>query len=132
MPLFSGSRNTGALQTAHAQLNEASAQKDAALLALRTQLYQAYSNRQQAIHTVNTLRKDVVPTLTQALKETRKAYESGRYRYLDYVSAQQDLLSAQGALIDAGAAALTFGAEIEQLSAQPLANGASHSQDLQG
>jgi cobalt-zinc-cadmium efflux system outer membrane protein len=132
MPLFSGSRNSGALQTAHAQLDEASAKQDAALLRLRTQLYQAYSNRQQAIYTANTLAKNVVPTLTKALKETRKAYESGRYRYLDYVSAQQDLLSAQGALIDAAASALTFGAEIEQLSAQPLSLKAAHFSELKG
>lgn len=132
MPLFSGSRNSGALQSAHAQLNEADAREDAALLRLRTQLYLAYSNRQQAIYTANTLAKEVVPTLTQALAETRKAYESGRYRYLDYVSAQQHLLSAQGALIDAAASALTFAAEIEQLSAQPLSLKASHFSELKG
>jgi len=121
MPLFSGSRNKGAVRRAHAQLNEAAANKDAALLRLRTQLYQSFSRRQQAINNANTLRKEVVPTLTLALKETQKAYENGRYRYVDYVSAQQDLLSARGALIDAAAAALTFGAEIEQLSALPIA-----------
>ena len=132
MPLFSGSRNKGAVQAANAQLNEAGANKEAALIRLRTQLYQAYSSRQQAIHTANTLRKNVVPTLTKALVETRKAYESGRYRYLDYVSAQQDLLSAQGALIEAAAAALTFGSEIEQLSAQPLSISTTQPQDLQG
>ncbi len=121
MPLFSGSRNKGAIRSATAQLNVAAANKNAALLRLRTQLYQSFSNRQQAINNANTLRKEVVPTLTLALKETQKAYENGRYRYVDYVSAQQDLLSARGALIDAAAAALTFGAEIEQLSALPLA-----------
>lgn len=120
MPLFSGSRNKGALQSASAQLDEATANKDAAWLRLRTQLYLSFSSRQQAINNANTLRQEVVPTLTLALKETQKAYNNGRYRYVDYVSAQQDLLSARGALIDAAQAALTFGTEIEQLSAQPL------------
>ncbi len=120
MPLFSGSRNKGALQSASAQLDEATANKEAALLRLRTQLYLSFSARQQAINNANTLRKEVVPTLILALTETQKAYNNGRYRYVDYVSAQQDLLSARGALIDAAQAALTFGTEIEQLSAQPL------------
>jgi len=119
-PLFTGSRNKGAVRTANARLNEAAAQKDAALLRLRTQLYLAYSNRQQAMQSVKTLTTQIVPALTQALDDTRTAYQGGRYRYVDYLSARQDLIAARSALINAGAAALSYGAEIEQLSAQPL------------
>ncbi len=119
--LFGGSRNKGAIRTANARLSETIAEKSAALLRLRTQLYLAYSNRQQAMQSVKTLTTQIVPALTQALNDTRKAYEGGRYRYVDYLSARQDLLAARTALINAGAAALSYGAEIEQLSAQPLA-----------
>ncbi len=119
-PLFTGSRNKGAVRTANARLHEAAAEKDAALIRLRTQLYLAYNNRQQAIQSVKTLTNEIVPALTQALNDTRKAYQGGRYRYVDYLSARQDLIAARASLINAGAAALSYGAEIEQLSAQPL------------
>ncbi len=119
-PLFTGSRNKGALRTANARLHEATAEKDAALLRLRTQLYLAYNNRQQAMQSVKTLTHEIVPALTQALNDTRKAYQGGRYRYVDYLSARQDLIAARASLINAGASALSYGAEIEQLSAQPL------------
>ena len=54
--------------------------------------------------------------------ETQAAYQRGRYGYLDYVSARQELLSAERTQIEAAAAALTYGAEIEQLTAEPLAS----------
>jgi cobalt-zinc-cadmium efflux system outer membrane protein len=120
IPLFSGARNRGAMQTAHANLKATGADKKAARLQLHTRLLQAFSNRQQAKHTANTLRQTVVPTLTQALTETRKAYQQGRYGYGEYLGAQKDLINAHAALIDAAANALNYAALIEQLSAQPI------------
>ncbi|MAZ86173.1 MAG: RND transporter [Cellvibrionaceae bacterium] len=120
VPLFSGRRNSGAIRSATAARDVISVQREAALLAMRAQLYRAYSNRQQAIHTVDDLRKNIVPALEQALEGTQQAYERGRYSYVDYVSARQELLSARRTLIDAAAAALRYGADIEQLTAEPL------------
>lgn len=120
MPLFVAKRNRGNEYAANALLDEVSVQRDGALLAIRTQLYRAYSSREQAIHTADDLRKDIVPSLELALRDTRKAYEQGRYSYVDYVSARQELLGAQRSLIEAAAAAHSYGAEIEQLSAVSL------------
>ena len=121
MPLFSGQRNTGAVSTALAEKNQVLAQRDVMLLDLHTQLFRAYHNRKQAIVAVKALRTAIIPALEQALVETQAAYQRGRYGYLDYVSARQELLSARRTQIEAAAAALTYGAEIEQLTAEPLA-----------
>ena len=64
----------------------------------------------------------MLPDLTEALTQTRKAYEGGRYSYVEWTAAQQDLLSAQLALVDAATTALFNQALIEQLTAQPLAD----------
>lgn len=121
MPLFSGKRNAGAVSTALAEKNQVLAQRDVMLLDLHTQLFRAFHNRKQAIVAVKALRTAIIPALEQALVETQAAYQRGRYGYLDYVSARQELLSARRTQIEAAAAALTYGAEIEQLTAEPLA-----------
>jgi cobalt-zinc-cadmium efflux system outer membrane protein len=120
MPLFSSKRNTGAVTSARAQRQLTSAQKDIALLAMHSQLYRAFHHRQQAKFAVKTLRTTIIPALQEALTATQKAYQQGRYSYLEYASARQELLSARRSLIDTAAAALSYGTEIEQLTAEPL------------
>ncbi len=120
MPLFSSSRNKGVVSSALASRNEVFVQKEMALLNMHTQLFRAFSNRQQAIVSVIKLQNEIVPALEQGLKETQQAYQLGRYSYLDYVTARQELLSARRSLIEAASAALTYGADIEQLTAEPL------------
>lgn len=120
MPLFSSKRNSGAVSTALAQHNEIFVRKDVELLNMHTQLFRAFHNRKQAILTAKELQKTIIPALEEALKETQTAYQSGRYGYLEYVSARQELLSAKRTLIESASSALTYGAEIEQLTAEPL------------
>ena len=120
MPLFAAKRNTGAIISAQAARNEVFAKKEVTMLKLHSQLYRAYANRKQAIFTAKSLKESIIPTLTEALDETQTAYQRGRYSYLDYLSARQELLFARGAMIDAAAAALRYGTVIEQLIAEPL------------
>ena len=120
MPLFSSKRNSGAVSTALAQRNEIFVQKEVALLNMHTQLFRAFHNRKQAILTAKELQNTIIPALEEALKETQTAYQRGRYGYLEYVSARQELLSARRTLIESASSALTYGAEIEQLTAEPL------------
>lgn len=120
MPLFAEKRNSGAVSRALAERSRVSLEKEATKLRFRNQLFRAYSNRKQAILSTQTLQNNVIPALEQALKETQSAYQRGRYGYLEYVSARQELLIARRALIDAGAAALIYGAEIEQLTRESL------------
>ena len=120
MPLFSSKRNSGAVSTALAQRNEIFVQKEVALLNMHTQLFRAFHNRKQAILTAKELQNTIIPALEEALKETQAAYQRGRYGYLEYVSARQELLSARRTLIESASSALTYGAEIEQVTAEPL------------
>lgn len=130
MPLFSADRNSGAISAAIAAKDESDARKEASLLKLHSQLYQAYSNRKQAIFTANNLKEHIIPLLTKALEDAQTAYQIGRYNYLDYLTARQELLSAKRALIDSATLALRYGADIEQLIAQPLASSAYRSAPL--
>ena len=120
VPLFSSSNNSGAIISAQAERDEVQARKITALLQLHNQLQQAYSSRKQAIYTANHLRNTIIPLLKEALAETQMAYQRGLYSYLDYLSARQELLIARRALIKSASAALRFGADIEQLIAEPL------------
>lgn len=120
MPLFSSKRNSGAVSAALASRNEVYVEKEVALLNMHTQLFRAFSNRQQAIISAQKLQNEIVPALEEALSETQQAYERGRYSYLEYVSARHELLIARQTLIESAAAALTYGADIEQLTAEPL------------
>ena len=120
MPLFSSRRNSGAVSTALAQRNEIYVQREVELLDMHTQLFRAFHNRQQAILATKSLQNTIIPALEQALKETQTAYQRGRYGYLEYVSARQELLSARLTLIESASSALVYGAEIEQLTAEPL------------
>lgn len=120
MPLYSSKRNSGAIISAQAARDEVLYKKEEKLLALHNQLYRAYSNRKQAIFTVKNLKNTIIPTLTDALNETQKAYQRGRYSYLDYLTARQELLVARRSVIESATAALRYGTEIEQLIAEPL------------
>lgn len=120
MPLFSSKRNSGAVTTALAQRNAIFVQKDVALLNMHTQLFRAFHNRKQAILATKELQNTIIPALEEALKETQTAYQRGRYSYLEYVSARQELLNARRTLIESASSALTYGAEIEQLTAESL------------
>ena len=131
IPLFSGQRNRSATQTATAARNEVFVRRDVALTNIRTQLFHAYTSRAQAILTVEQLRSTIIPALADALQETKRAYDRGRYRYLDYLSARQEWIAARRALIDAASNTLIYGAEIEQLTAEPLA-ASSHDADATG
>lgn len=120
IPLNASGRSAGAIETARAARDEVSMLRESALLNLRASLFDAYQQRRQGIETAHSLREDVIPALTKALRQTQAAYENGRYGYQEWVSARQELLAAEYDLIAAAAASLQSGATIEQLTAEPL------------
>jgi cobalt-zinc-cadmium efflux system outer membrane protein len=120
LPLFAGKRSRGDVAAARAEYNQVSLRREEALLRLHARLYEAYAKRQQNIETVQALRDKVIPALKNALQITRRAYESGRYSYIDWIAAQRELLDARQTLIEAAASALSYGAVIEQYTAEPL------------
>ena len=120
MPLFSKQRAQGEIESALAARNEVTYRRQDALLQLHTQLYRAYSGREQAILSTQKLQEAIIPKLTQSLEQIQNGYQRGLYSYLDFLTVRKDLLSAKRSLIEASAAALQFEAEIEQLTAEPL------------
>lgn len=120
LPLFPARRNAGAITAAIAERERVAVEREAALLRLKSRLFRAVSGREQALTTVETLRGEVIPTLRDALAEVERAYRRGRYSYLEWASAREELIGARQAEIEAASAALRFGAEIEQMTAAPL------------
>lgn len=121
VPLFAGSRNRGNLASARAAREIVTAEKQAAVTRLRARVHAAWQAHAQAREAVGTLESDVIPALTEALDQTRSAYERGRYSYLDWTAAQRELLEARRNRVDAATTALLNQALIEQLTAQSLA-----------
>lgn len=119
-PLFNGKRTTGAIRSNRAQLAEVETRRESSLNAIRGQLFSLHEQLVQAISETSILQQDVLPLLTEVLQQTRIAYEGGRYSYLDLISAQQEYLDAELALINSAANAHTLRTEIERLSGLPL------------
>ena len=120
IPLFKSKRNRGAVATAMALQHEIEYEKQTALLQLHVQLFTAYSQREQYVAAVNVFRSTVLPDLQSVLVSTQRAYETGRYRYQDWIAAQNELLDARQYYIENAAAASLNQAIIEQLIAEPL------------
>lgn len=120
IPLFASKRNRPAVAAARAERNAVEYQQTDALLKLHGRLFNAFSQREANIYAVEEIRTNVLPVLQQGLHLTKEAYENGRYRYQDWISAQQDLLAAKRHLIEAATAAQISHAIIEQLIAEPL------------
>jgi cobalt-zinc-cadmium efflux system outer membrane protein len=120
-PLGSAKRAGGHVQSAKAERQLVGSRREAALLSLRATLFEAWLIRQQAAMQVAQLQQRILPALTRAVEQTRRAYEAGRYSYVEWAGVQRDLLEAKLALIDAATEVLLQQALIEQLTAEPLA-----------
>ena len=121
LPLFTGSRNRGNVQSARAAREVVDTEAESALAALRARVFGAWQAHKQASGAVETLQTDVIPALTEAQEQTRAAWAQGRYTYLEWISAQRELLQARRARVDAAAETWLNQALIEQLTARSLA-----------
>jgi len=120
MPLFSGQRNTGALQSAQAARDEAALQQEITLQQLKARLQVLHVQRQQSLDAVRSLKSSVIPLQEQALQSIRAAYASGQTGYQEWLISRQELLSARLALLDSADESHRLRIEIEQLTAEPL------------
>lgn len=120
LPLGARERASGAIATAQANRQEVAIRRAIALNRMRAQLSGLHLQLSQAIVEVNTLRGSVLPQLDSALQQTREAYLGGRYSYFELVSAQQEYLDAEAALIEVTTEAHVLRTEIERLSGAAL------------
>jgi len=126
IPFGERTRNPGRIAEASANLDKIDREENAARVRIETALYVMYEKLQHSLHVIETVRGDIIPPLEQALTETRRAYNLGRYSYLEWRSVQAELLDAHDALIEASIDAHRNIIEIEQLTgvriAQPATN----------
>lgn len=120
IPLFSGKRSGGDVKAALANRHAVDYAQQDLLLVLHARLFEAWSLRKQSIAAANLTKNVAIPALEEALKLTKEGFDSGRYRYLDLIAAQEELLASKQALIDAATTALTSQALIEQLTGEAL------------
>ncbi len=118
MPLNTRNRARGAITTAQANLLAVESERELALLKMSAQLVVLDQERQLAINQVTSLQTEVLPSLTDALNQTREAYDSGRYSYLELSAAQQARLDAEFDLIEAATRAHLLRVEIERLTGE--------------
>lgn len=120
MPLFAESRARGQIREARANLQEVEARRAVTLNRLRGEITSLYQRLNQTISEVNLLQSEVLPRLESVQEQSRVAYENGTYSYLELISAQQEYLDAELALINSATTAHKLRAEIERLSGEPL------------
>lgn len=120
MPLGTSGRARGAIATATASQQQAEWEKDATRIQLEAVLITAYETHQQAVDEVEALRDQVIPSLKKAMSSTAKAFDQGRYSYLELNLAQNQLLDAQQALVEAAARMQETRIELERLIGSAL------------
>jgi len=126
IPFGERTRNPGRIAEARANLQKIDLVESAARIRIETALYVMYEKLQHSLHVINSVRSEILPSLKQALTETRRAYDLGRYSYMELRSVQTELLDAQNTLIEASIDAHQNIIEIERLTgvriAQPAKN----------
>lgn len=115
-PFGERSRNKGNIISARENLSQTQAKVDELKVRFETTLYVLSQQLQRSLHRVSTYQNSIIPQLENALKETRRAYELGRYSYLEWRSVQANLLDARSVLIEASISAYLKVIEIERLT----------------
>lgn len=121
IPFGERSRNTGYITEAQENLFQIQAKEDELRVRFETTLYVLSEELEHSRHRLNTYRNNIIPQLEKALKETRRAYNLGRYSYLEWRSVQAELLTARSALVESSIDAHLKTIEIERLTGVQMA-----------
>jgi len=120
IPLFPGRQSAPAIAEARALRQQVDADRDAAFIKARAEIFDLYQELQHSINEVTILRRDVLPQIQKALQETQYAYDRGRYSFLELVDGQRAYIEIQRALIESATSAQNLQSEIERLTGEPL------------
>jgi len=116
IPFGGSNRNQGRIAEVKAKLSQNQSEADALRIRIETTLFIVYQQLEHGLHLSDMLKKEIIPKLEKALTETHKAYELGKYSYLEWLAVQNELLDAQSALLDASLSAHLKKLEIERLT----------------
>ena len=120
LPLGGSNRNQGKISALNADKSRLQGEAHATVVRLKTQLFILYQELQHFRHISDALEQRILPRLERALSDTRKAYQLGKYSYLELAAVQQELMDARLGLIDAGVGIRMNTVEIERLTGQSL------------
>ncbi|MCF6226532.1 MAG: TolC family protein [Xanthomonadales bacterium] len=120
IPFGKNTRNPGRIAEARANLAKTDNDKHAVQIQSETALLVIYEKLQHSLHVINAVQIDIIPPLEKALVGTRRAYQLGRYSYLELRSVQNELLDAHNMLLEASVAAHGYLIEIERLTGVSL------------
>jgi len=120
MPLALRDRNQGVIAEAESRREGATAEREAAMVKARAQLFRYYRELLDRQREVAALRERAVPRMESALANTEYAYERGRYSYLEWVDAQREMLALKRDVIEAASQYHLTLIEIERLTGNAL------------
>jgi len=120
LPLFAGRRNQAQAAVAALARDELAPQREARRREISALLLSHAQQYRSANLAAARLQAEVVPELRAALDETRKAYQAGRYSYLEWTAARAELLATQRAVLVAVVTAHEARLAIETLTGLPL------------
>ncbi|MEQ8206918.1 MAG: TolC family protein [Woeseia sp.] len=120
IPLATSDRNQGGIASARARLAATSADRDALVIRLKTQLFAFHQELLHSLHQSAAFRDQIIPLLEAVEADIQQAHESGRYSYRELWVVQAELVDARMASIEANANAHRMAVEIERLIGAPL------------
>jgi cobalt-zinc-cadmium efflux system outer membrane protein len=101
LPIPVWDRNQGNVISANSEVSKAQNQKIKATLDLNRELVSQYQSWSLAYQEINSLKVEIIPSAEKAFKDARKAYESGRFPYIEVLDAQRTLFEAKEKQIEA-------------------------------
>ena len=116
LPFGGSNQNQGRIAEVSAQLEQQHIETTALRIRLETALFVYYKKLEHSQHVAEILSTNVIPRLEKALYESRKAYDSGKYSYLELKILQTELLDAQSDLLENSLASQLNKLEIERLT----------------
>ena len=122
IPFGGEQRNKGNVATARADLERSSAEREAVRVRVETRLFALYEELIHSLHLATTLRDEILPNVEVALAETQRAYQAGRYGYVELRIAQGEALLAQEELLEALIDAHRYALDIESLTGTALSS----------
>lgn len=119
IPLGPQDSNRGRVAEARARITQSELERSAEELRLRTELFVIYQELMHSVQVTQALAEDILPLYESALEDTRSAYETGLYSYVEWSQAQLSLLNARYELVESAHGIFHNLIEIERLTGVP-------------
>lgn len=120
IPLGRRNRNRARVSEIMAEQNQYLAEQSAQTIAMETQVYVMAQQLLHSRHVAEAFSERIIPSLQLALKDTRNAYQQGKYSYYELTAAERDLIDARLSFLEAQYSAHLYWIEIEKLTGLSL------------